>query len=334
MRYIVIFCLLVIFTSTNSNAGNLYEKSVFERTDRDYLLYLPNVYASLGKREKLPLIIALHGGGWNNQTHMEMTGLNETAEKSGFAVAYPNGMGNIPSLRNWSSTQCCGANDGFANPDIGFIKKLISQVTKEYKIDPKRVFVSGHSNGGGRLAYELGCFLPTKIKAVAVNASPVADWLILNKCKNPKVPILHTHGAKDQCAPFFGLGMCGTCFASMFSFNNLQIAPALQNNICFNVPSAIETIVRNYHCKTSKKIDLAKNVQCNFISECDNNSTVGLCAFTNAGHTWAGGKYDGGEVCRQDKESSLCKKYFEILGKINKDVSLNDIIWGFFSGIR
>lgn len=332
-RYLTLLAFALSFFYSDCVAGNLYEKSVFVRSDRDYLLYLPDVYNALGKKDKLPLVIALHGGGWDNKAHMEMTGLNDTAEKDGFAVAYPNGTGN-GTIKNWLSTQCCGANDGYANQDVQFIKKLIEQVTKEYKIDPKRVYVSGHSNGGGRLAYEVGCFLPEKVKAIAVNASPVADWEILNKCKTPNISILHTHGAKDQCAPLFGMGQCGMCFSSVYSFNNLKIAPDIYNNMCFNVPSSIDTIVRNYHCRESKKVDLSKNIHCNFISECMNKAHVGFCVFNDAGHTWAGGKYTGGDICKHNKESSACKAYFDILGGVNKDVSLNDVIWGFFSAIR
>jgi poly(3-hydroxybutyrate) depolymerase len=60
---------------------------------------------------------------------------------------------------------------------------------------------------------------------------------------------------------------------------------------------------------------------------------VGLCAFTDAGHTWAGGRYTGGDACK-DPESYLCKRYFEILGPINEEILLNDLIWNFFTSLE
>ena len=114
--------------------------------ERTYLVHLPPVYD--GKRS-LPLVIVLHGGGGNAEGAARMTGFSEKADREGFVVVYPNGSGRLKTrLLTWNSGNCCGYAMDQNVDDVGFIRVLIDEFVKTRAIDPKRVFVTGMSNGG------------------------------------------------------------------------------------------------------------------------------------------------------------------------------------------
>src|SRR5204863_7544544 len=70
--------------------------------------------------------------------------------------------------------------------DVGFLTALIDLFVKDHGADPKRVFVTGMSNGA-MMAHRLGCEASEKIAAIG----PVAGLLstdIAPKCA-PKRPV-------------------------------------------------------------------------------------------------------------------------------------------------
>ena len=160
--------------------------------ERTYLLHLPPLFD--GNR-LLPLVIVLHGGGGNAQGAAKMTDFSEKADKEGFVVVYPNGSGRLKTrLLTWNSGNCCGYALENQVDDVGFIRALIDELVKTRAVDPKRVFVTGMSNGG-MMTYRLGCELSDKIAAIA----PVAGALNVGNCQpsNP-VSVIIFHGTDDE----------------------------------------------------------------------------------------------------------------------------------------
>jgi polyhydroxybutyrate depolymerase len=160
--------------------------------ERTYLLHLPPVYD--GERS-LPLMIVLHGGGGNAPGAVRMTGFSEKADKEGFAVVYPNGSGRLKNrLLTWDSGNCCGYALDNNVDDVGFIRALIDELENSRAIDPRRVYVTGISNGG-MMTYRLACELSDKIAA----AAPVAGALNLENCQ-PAHPVsmIIFHGTADE----------------------------------------------------------------------------------------------------------------------------------------
>ncbi len=80
-------------------------------------------------------------------------------------MVYPDGI-----ELNWND----GRMDEEANDrahreninDVGFISALIDSMIKDYNINPKRVYVTGISNGA-IMSYRLACELSHKITAIA-----------------------------------------------------------------------------------------------------------------------------------------------------------------------
>ncbi|MBN9518649.1 prolyl oligopeptidase family serine peptidase [bacterium] len=80
--------------------------------------------------------------------------------------------------------------------DLVFFDAMLESLKAGYRVDEKRVYVTGHSNGG-RFTYLLWAARGDVFAAVAPSASP---WL--GKAGVTPKPCLHVAGEKDQLVPF------------------------------------------------------------------------------------------------------------------------------------
>ena len=168
---------------------------------RNFIVNLPPAYYD----DTIPyaLVIGLHGTGGNAQQFEEVYGFSKKADDAGFIAVYPNGVtGNGAfNVRTWNAGTCCDFAMKNGIDDVGFISNLIDKMISGYRIDPKRVYVTGMSNGG-MMTYRLAAELPLKIAAVA----PVSSTMVLNPPGNQarRVPILHLHSILDSIVPYNG----------------------------------------------------------------------------------------------------------------------------------
>lgn len=161
---------------------------------RSYHLYVPS---SLPAGD-VPLLVGLHGGlgsGMQFATSSELTGL---AEANGFLAVFPDGIPirDEPTRAVWNGGGCCAtaAEDREDVDDVAFIGDLIDILASSYPVDPERIVVTGHSNGG-ILSMRLACELEPRVAAVAFQAGT----LFVPGCDNDApVSALAIHGADDQ----------------------------------------------------------------------------------------------------------------------------------------
>ncbi|HOE17168.1 MAG TPA: PHB depolymerase family esterase [Syntrophorhabdaceae bacterium] len=162
---------------------------------RTYKVYIPTLYV-VQKPQSVALVIVLHGRGSNAKNAAQITGFSLKANTEGFIVVYPNGTGWIGKelLLSWNSGNCCGYAFGHDVDDVGFIRALIEKLEKKLPIDPKRIYVTGISNGA-MMAYRLGCELSDRIAAIG----PVSGALNIKDCK-PSHPlsVIIFHGMNDD----------------------------------------------------------------------------------------------------------------------------------------
>lgn len=160
--------------------------------NRTYQIFVP------ARNGRLPLVIALHGGGGNGAQLAKSAGLIDEAAKEGFVLALPEGSSRFGKLETWNAGGCCAYAMREKIDDIGFIRALIDELERTQPVDPKRIYVVGMSNGGmmaERVAIELG----DRIAGAAVfvgalfgnEPRPVAavPMLIVNAEKDEQVPI-------------------------------------------------------------------------------------------------------------------------------------------------
>lgn len=188
-----------------SDAGPASETPVRGDTDpvpfggaRPVDLYVPTAYSP---EKPAPLVVLLHGYGASGKVQELYFGLRGHAESRGFLFAHPDGTIDKTGKRFWNASECCDfASSGV--DDVAYLDGLVEEIGKRYKVDPKRVFLIGHSNGGF-MSYRLACDKANRFAAIASLAGTM--WADASRCKpSEPVSILHIHGTGDDTIAYEG----------------------------------------------------------------------------------------------------------------------------------
>jgi len=139
-----------------------------------------------------PLIIAMHGFLGTSSNMRKKTRFDALAQRHGLIVAYPNGH-----RRRWND----GRNARGRTDDVSYLAGLIRALVADGRADPDRIFLSGHSNGGG-MALRMACDRADLIAGIAVVATKIPSAY---RCdRGPAVPVIFFHGTADPIAPHEG----------------------------------------------------------------------------------------------------------------------------------
>lgn len=159
---------------------------------RPVTVYVPTGYDA-GKGA--PLVVMLHGYSVSGGLEEIFLRLKPLAEARGFLYAYPNGTVDGAGNRFWNATDACCNMNGSSVDDAAYLTSLVTEIGTRYKVDPKRVFFIGHSNGGF-MSYRMACDHADMVAAVVSLAG--ATWVDTSKCKpSAPVAVLQIHGTKD-----------------------------------------------------------------------------------------------------------------------------------------
>lgn len=267
---------------------------------REYLLHLPRSYNA---SDNFPLVIALHGYTDNPRLMEFYSGLSKKADREDFVVVYPYGTKSSSDKNlSWNGGSCCG-NGVLSNvEDVKFINSLTDELIKKYKVDAKRIYIAGFSNGG-LLAYRIASETPERYKAIAVVSGSIGGK-VYNKLPpyiipNPKKPIsvLLMHGMKDSRIPYNG-GLNEIKNGDFKSFKDSSDLWIKSNN-CKGV------------LKTENKISINE-----LYENCEDKTRIELYSVKESGHMWFGGI---GELVKNLKGESI---------------SATDTIWDFFHNAK
>jgi polyhydroxybutyrate depolymerase len=131
------------------------------------------------------------------------------ADREGFMVLYPNGMGILGFLQHWNAGHCCGKAADDQVDDVGFVAATIADVCGRFKVDRDRIYMVGFSNGGmltHRFAAERGDLLAAAAPmAASIGGRPSEDfpeWRIPEPVR--PIPIIVFHGLSDDDVSYEG----------------------------------------------------------------------------------------------------------------------------------
>jgi polyhydroxybutyrate depolymerase len=160
--------------------------------ERAYVLYRPE---ALARKAPVPLVVMLHGGLGSAEQAQASYGWNVEAAARGFVVVYPEGED-----RTWNAGGgCCGPAAKRQIDDVGFLDALLDTVARDENIDPRRIYLTGMSNGGA-MAYRYACERGDKIAAIGSVSGGMAY-----RCRAPKpVSVMEIHGTDDKSIPLNG----------------------------------------------------------------------------------------------------------------------------------
>ena len=122
------------------------------RRQRDYFLYIP---VTVGRRDRVPLLVMLHGCSQEAQTLAQGSRMNALADEHRFLVLYPQQSLRANAFRCWNWFEPRAAHGG---GEAAAIAALVRDVARRYPIDRSRVYVAGISAGGAMAAILALCY--------------------------------------------------------------------------------------------------------------------------------------------------------------------------------
>jgi polyhydroxybutyrate depolymerase len=171
-----------------------------------------NVPPSYTPGTPVPLVIMLHGYSFTGDIEEVYLGLTQFSNDMGFIYAIPEGTKDQAGNPFWNATDACCDLYGSGVDDSTYLSGVITQLEAVYSIDPKRVFIWGHSNGAF-MAHRMACDHADQIAAIVSLAG--AQWSDLSKCKpSEPVAVLQIHGTADSTIPYDGSTAAGFTFPS------------------------------------------------------------------------------------------------------------------------
>ncbi len=160
--------------------------------DRPYTLEVPQGH---DPTRPTALLVALHG---YTSTGLQLEGwlqLSAAAAARDILVATPDGTRNPAGYPFWNATDACCDFYGSGVDDVGYLRAVIADVSARYAVDPKRVYVTGHSNGG-YMSHRMACDAADVVAAVAPLSG--VGWKDPSRCHPSRpVPVLEIMGTDD-----------------------------------------------------------------------------------------------------------------------------------------
>jgi polyhydroxybutyrate depolymerase len=234
---------------------------------RSYILHVPSSYD--GSRA-VPLIFDFHGGLGNASTQVRTSIFEPLADEKGFLVVYPNGTGLLgDKLLTWNGGTCCGYAARNNIDDVGFVRAMVADLESSYRIDPKRIYSTGFSNGG-IMSQRLACDASDLFAAIG----PVSGTLNDPGCQ-PKEPVsvIEFHGTSDQHIPYGG----GNGDKSLTNITFVSVMDTMDKWVKFD------------QCSSAPRTSAFADIQQDIFSRCADGTSVELYTILGGGHAWPGG---------------------------------------------
>lgn len=265
---------------------------------RQVIVHVPDKPA-----KALPLVLVLHGAGGNPRRMAAWTGMNDTADRHGFIVAYPGGVGMVST---WNAGNCCGPAERRGVDDVDFLRQAVAAIARRWDVDRRRVYVAGMSNGG-MMAYRMAAEAADMVAAVAV----VEGTMTLDSLPaGPPVPILHIHSLSDPRVPFEG----GNRGRMRFPAVEQVLAAWRRRDGCPQTPFASKERPMTWRSPDGGVLHEASSRR---YGPCRNGTEIMLWLLKGPGHVWPG---------------ALGKEPIPaFLGAKSNVLNANEVIWDFFA---
>jgi polyhydroxybutyrate depolymerase len=266
-----------------------------------YKVHVPSQYRP---DQDTPLVLLLHGAGGDGELYLEATGWRKKSNEAGFIVVAPDGLPSRPLLpaqnlinpRVWNAGNLRERSNRVKINDIEFFRKLLNQIKQDYSVDKQRIYVTGHSNGGG-----MTFMLATELPDFAAIAPVMALYWRSKPSLAAPVSTLYMVGTKDPVIPLDG-------GASKLSIWGDRSTPP--------VKQIVDLWARASGCPTSSRIvSSQQDARIAKFYPCSNGTEFLVYLVEGQGHNWPGGSTNLAE---------------SIIGPNQTTINATDIIWNFF----
>jgi polyhydroxybutyrate depolymerase len=158
--------------------------------------------AQLAATKPAPLVIVLHGNMQTGADMVSRTSWPAVARREQVSAVFPDGLNRAwEDLRANDKRAARSPPDGI--DDVAFIAKLVEQYVASGVADPKRVYVTGVSNGGA-MTMTLACRRADLFAAAASVIMNLTDESAQACHPARAVPMLMMNGTADPLIPYDG----------------------------------------------------------------------------------------------------------------------------------
>ena len=261
------------------------------------------------------MLLAFHGGGGEAEGFQKSAGLDAVADREKFLVVYPYGSGRFPRrLLTWNAGECCAYAMKNNVDDVGFAIAVVDDVIRRTRVDTKRIYATGHSNGA-MMSYRLGAERADRIAAIV----PVSGAYNLEKfAPSQPVAVLDMHSVDDPRAVYDG-GMGPPFAGGQEQSSHRSVMVGIHrwtvNNKCKGDSTVVET--RTGKAGTENAGQTATLL---VWKGCPAGGEVAQWKLTGVGHGWPG---DVGAAKRE-----------RLIGPQTTLVSAAEEVWKFVSKVK
>jgi polyhydroxybutyrate depolymerase len=237
--------------------------------ERSFVYHLPSTPGA----DRRPLLVALHGHGGDGRAMARLTGLDAVADEDGFVVVFPDGH-----EKSWNDGRGRSPASEADMDDVGFVSAIVDHAVARLRADPRRVYVTGMSNGG-MMSHRIGCELAAKVAGIA----PVAGTLPQRSapgCSPAKpISVVMFHGTDDGIVPYGGGEVARGAGGRVLSAE-ATLAKWAALDGCAAGATTVEEPDRDPGDGT--RVERAQHA-------CPGGREVALYTIRGGGHTWPGG---------------------------------------------
>jgi len=215
--------------------------------ERPVTVNLPETLAS-----PAPLLILLHSASTSGAHQENYMKLGPVAKKNGIIYIAPDGVINPEGKRFWNAAKSCCNRYKEEVDDVAYINSLIDEISKKTPVDPKRIYLIGHSNGAF-MSFTFAC-KSNKVAAIVA----IAGAMDQSPDCTPSTPVslLNIHGTADKTIKVTGGSMNDSPYTSAKStvtriaLINKCSSPAITKKDFEPTIKGPETTVFNYSCES------------------------------------------------------------------------------------
>jgi polyhydroxybutyrate depolymerase len=269
-------------TPANSGAGMLRAgdfgncRVTIGGVQRTFDIHVPAAYTTM-TAARFPLVVDLHGFNNNKQTQANGSGFRQLSDLRNFIYVTAQGLGN-----SWNAMGTCCGNQTSTDNEIRFITRIVTDISRNGRIDATRVFANGFSNGAS-MANTLACGpsanntadIPRGVfKGIGTVSFPLAGMGgmagIIQACRQPltnPLRVIAFHGTNDGVINFNGGAAGGLIRDNLSAANSNRAWAQIQG--CAATPTA--RTVNN-------------TVSCSTFSGCRGANAVSLCTVRGGAH--------------------------------------------------
>jgi polyhydroxybutyrate depolymerase len=254
---------------------------------RTFIVHLPTGYTG---GTPAPVVVDFHPLGGSGSQQEGSSGWRAQCDSVGCIAVFPDSSGKAGD-NSWNAGYCCDNAEAKGIDDVQFTRDMIKWLTANACVDPKRIYASGGSNGGG-MSYMLACKAADLFAAVApvdfrcvTGTDPLANAGSVTASNNtacvcnlprPIAVVAYDEGQDNSIVPYNGAQTPGLK-------TDCPVGGACQG---IGFPSAVvnrDTWAKLDQC-TGSAATYAGNSICQQYSSCAAGTTVMLCTNNSSSH--------------------------------------------------